>query len=173
MRMRVKFSRIFPVLTMAVAIAGAGCGVKSAPIPPEYAKPAKILDLEAINAADGVKLSWHRPLTYAGGGKMNDLAAFTLNRAADGGPFLEITRVPITDQGRFQIQRIFNFRDTATTMGQTYRYEVISNTTDVYISDPSNIATIIRKKPAPPPNPANYVLPSPVPVPFRASPPAP
>ncbi|HUO04983.1 MAG TPA: fibronectin type III domain-containing protein [Candidatus Binataceae bacterium] len=155
------------IAVMAVLSSGlcAGCGVKSAPIPPQYAKPQKILDLEAVNDKDGVRLTWRRPDQYVGGAKLSDLGGFTLSRTEVGSPSKEIAQVNVTDQGRFQVQHIFTYKDTATTVGKTYHYQVVALTTDGYRSDPSNDATIMRKLPTPPPNPENYVLPSPVPLP--------
>ncbi|MGH7813240.1 MAG: hypothetical protein ACREQI_04470 [Candidatus Binataceae bacterium] len=164
---RARTSHLLIIASVAAIAAAAwiGCGVKSAPIPPEFAKPARIPDLEAVSAPGAIRLTWHRPMEHAGGGKMSDLASFTIERAADGGAFQTIGRVEVTDQGRFQVQHVFNFRDAAAAMGGSYRYQVISETSDGYLSDPSNIVTILRKKPAPPPNPANFALPTPVPLP--------
>jgi hypothetical protein len=141
-----------------------GCGVKSIPIPPEAARPEKIQNLEATSTKDGIRLSWSRPESYAGGQKMRDLGGFTVARSGADGPFEKIGEIPITDQGRFQVQRTFIYTDSATELGSTYRYQVISNTTDGYHSEPSNTATIVRKTPQPPPNPENFVLPTPVPL---------
>ena len=56
-----------------VATALPGCGVKSAPIPPEYARPERILSLRAAPAAGGIMLSWDRPTQYPSGHAMRDL----------------------------------------------------------------------------------------------------
>lgn len=155
-------------LTLAIAaLASAiflGCGVKSQPIPPEAARPEKIVSLEAVNVKEGVRLSWDRPDNYAGGEKMKDLGGFSISRSEEGKPVQKIGDVQVTDQGRFQVQRTFEFMDVNTLMGHTYRYQVTSNTTDGYVSQPSNEATIVRKKPSAPPNPENFVVPTPVPL---------
>ena len=52
----------------------------------------------------------------------------------------------------------------ATIMGKTYHYQVTSSTTDGYVSEPSNDVTIVRKAPSAPPNPENFVVPTPVPL---------
>jgi len=153
---------------ICVALAGLGwlgCGVKSIPIPPEAARPEKIQNLEATSLKDGIKLSWSRPEVYAGGQKMRDLGSFTITRSGTDGPFENVGEITVDDQGRFQVQRTFTYTDDATKLGSTYRYQVISNTTDGYHSQPSNTATIVRKEPSPPPNPETYVLPTPVPLP--------
>jgi hypothetical protein len=138
--------------------------VKSIPIPPEAARPEKIQNLEASSLKDGIRLSWSRPENYAGGQKMRDLGGFTITRSAADGPYKEIGEITVDDQGRFQVQRTFTYTDDATELGSTYRYQVISNTTDGYHSEPSNAAKIVRKVPTPAPNPETFVLPTPVPL---------
>ena len=140
------------------------CGVKSQPIPPESARPEKIVSLEAANVKEGVRLTWDRPENYASGAKMKDLGGFTVSRAEEGMKSEKIGDIEVTDQGRFQVQHTFEFIDGNTIMGKTYHYQVISNTTDGYVSEPSNEATILRKKPSAAPNPENFVVPTPVPL---------
>ncbi len=152
---------------MIAALASAmflGCGVKSPPISPEAARPEKILGLEAVNAKDGVRLTWERPESYAGGQKMRDLGGFTILRAQEGKPVKKIGDIQVYDEGRFQVQHTFTFIDGATIMGKTYHYQVTSNTTDGYVSEPSNDVTVVRKGASAPPNPENFVVPTPVPL---------
>jgi len=158
----------FAALVISVALANLvwlGCGVKSVPIPPEAARPAKILNLEGSSSNNGIRLTWSRPETYAGGQKMRDLGSFTISRSTGDAPFQKIGEIPVTDQGRFQVERTFNYTDAATELGSTYRYQVISNTTDGYHSEASNTLTIVRRAPKPPPNPETFVVPTPVPLP--------
>ena len=163
-------TKLANLLTLTLTIASfasavfLGCGVKSQPIPPEAARPEKIQNLEATSLKDGIKLSWSRPEVYAGGQKMRDLGSFTITRSGADGPFENVGEITVDDQGRFQVQRTFTYTDDATRLGSAYRYQVISNTTDGYHSQPSNTATIVRKVPNPPPNPETFVLPTPVPL---------
>jgi hypothetical protein len=157
-------------LTLALMIAALasapflGCGVKSQPIPPEAARPEKILGLEAANAKEGIRLTWGRPESYAGGEKMKDLGSFAISRAQEGKPVEKIGDIQVHDEGRFQVQRTFTFIDGATIMGKTYHYQVTCSTTDGYVSEPSNDVTIVRRTPSAPPNPENFVVPTPVPL---------
>lgn len=162
-----KFARRLAVLaiaTIATAAVSIGCGVKSPPIPPEEARPERIVDLHGVSVREGIRLSWGRPTRYAGGKDMRDLAGFTVMRSAGDEPFDKLTWVPITDQGRFRIQREFNYIDTGATLGHAYRYAVIARTTDDYESQPSNVVTMVRSETPEPPNPENYVLPTPKPA---------
>ena len=141
-----------------------GCGVKSQPIPPEAARPEKINGLEAANEKEGVRLTWDRPEVYAGGGKIKDLGSFSISRTQEGKPTEKIGDIQVTDQGRFQVQNTFTFIDGSTIMGKTYHYQVTSSTTDGYVSEPSNDVEIVRKNASAPPNPENFVVPTPVPL---------
>jgi uncharacterized protein len=152
-------------LALMVAYVAFGCGVKSIPIPPERAIPERIVSLEATSQRNGVMLSWERPDRTAGGGKLSDLGSFEVDRAEDTGPFHQLMDIPVTDQDRFQQQRRFAYLDRGVEVGQRYRYQVISSTLDNYRSDPSNEAEITHKLPAPPPNPENFVIPEPKPLP--------
>ncbi len=160
-------STLVAILTCAALanLVWLGCGVKSLPIPPELARPEKIQNLEASSSDTGIRLTWSRPETYAGGAKMRDLGSFTVSRASADGAFEKIGEITVDDQGRFQVQHTFTYADDATELGGKYRYQVISNTTDGYHSEPSNTVTIVRKTPKPPPKPENFVLPTPVPLP--------
>jgi hypothetical protein len=157
-------------LTLALVIAALanaiflGCGVKSTPIPPEAARPEQIVGLEAANAKDGIRLTWDRPTNYAGGQKMKDLGGFSISRNQEGKPAEKIGEIEVHDEGRFQVQNTFTFIDGDTIMGKTYHYQVTSNTTDGYVSVPSNDVTIVRKAASAPPNPDNFVVPTPVPI---------
>ena len=58
----------------------------------------------------------------------------------------------------------FTFIDGSTILGKTYHYQVISSTTDGYVSEPSNDVTIVRRNASAPPNPDTFVIPTPVPL---------
>jgi hypothetical protein len=151
-------------ITALANIVFLGCGVKSPPIPPEAARPEKIMGLEAANAKDGIRLTWDRPELYAGGQKMKDLGGFSITRTMEGAPVEKVGEVEVHDEGRFQVQNTFSFIDGSTIMGKTYHYRVTSSTTDGYVSEPSNDVTIVRGHPSAPPNPDTFVVPTPVPI---------
>ena len=155
------------ILVAAVVVSNLwmACGVKSPPVPPQQAVPERIVSLSADSEQGGVRLAWDRPEHYAGGHKMRDLGAFEIDRAENTSEFQPLVEVPVTDQERFQQQRRFNYVDSTAQVGHHYRYQVISLTQDSYRSDPSNEAEITRELPKPPPNPENFVLPQPTPLP--------
>ena len=163
-------TKLANLLTLTLTIAAfasavfLGCGVKSQPIPPEAARPEKIAGLEAANAKEGIRLSWDRPESYAGGSKMKDLGSFSISRAEEGKPAEKIGDIQVHDEGRFQVQNTFEFIDGSTVMGKTYHYQVTSSTTDGYVSEPSNDVGIVRKKASAEPNPDTFVVPTPVPL---------
>ncbi|HLW70736.1 MAG TPA: hypothetical protein VKS22_08960 [Candidatus Binataceae bacterium] len=148
-----------------VAAFGAGCGVKSAPLPPELARPERILDLRALADPHGIKLAWSRPIRLTGGHSMRDLSGFVILRAEGDAPMVALVKIPVTDQQRFSVQHEFDYLDAETVIGDRYRYQVVSETSDGYTSDASNEVGFTRVKPLPPPNPATYALPTPAPLP--------
>lgn len=142
-----------------------GCGVKSPPIPPQQAMPEKIVDLSAVSQKGGILLSWGRPERYAGGKDMKDLGRFEIDRAQGIDKYQPVAEIPVTDRDRFQKQRRFTWLDGTAELGQTYSYRLISVTEDGYRSDPSNSSEVTRTVPEPAPNPENFVLPRPTPLP--------
>ncbi len=156
---------IASIVAFAAAAGWAGCGVKSPPIPPQYARPQKILDLHAVSEKPAIKLTWGRPDSYEGGATMRNLGLFMVMRSSGQSSYHEIGRVEVTDQTRFQQQRTFTYLDKGAVLGQSYSYEIIAMTIDGYKSQPSNEVTVVRSIPPPPPNPENFVVPTPAPLP--------
>lgn len=146
---------------LALLIGWAGCGIKSRPVPPEFARPVPISDLQAQSAAAGISLRWSRPLRFVGGGTVRNLAVFRIYRADDDGPLALLNALPVTDLARFRQAHRFSYLDTTAVLGSRYRYEVVAATTDGYESLPSNVVSVVRVRPTPTPNPLNYVLPTP------------
>ncbi len=166
---RMKLGAVAGIAIAIIAIFAAaglpGCGVKSAPVPPEYARPERILSLHAEAAAGGIKLTWQRPSHYTGGHTMRDLSGFVLMRAAGNEPMAALVKIPVTDRERFQVEEEFSYLDRESRMGGPYRYSVVSETSDGYHSEPSNEVEFTRTKPPLAPNPDTYKLPSPSPLP--------
>jgi hypothetical protein len=166
MNLRLAIGAVVGLLAFVAAAAWVGCGVKSRPVPPQAARPQRILDLHAVSVHEGVHLSWGRPTTYEAGGKMRNLGSFAIMRSDGQGIFRNVGEVPVTDQQRFQQQQMFAFTDRDTTIGHSYTYQIVSYTLDNYRSAPSNPVEIERTVPRPPPNPETYVLPTPTPLPL-------
>ena len=158
-------ARIIGFLLIAVGLVYAGCGIKSKPQPASQVRPQRTVDLEAASVGDGVRIRWSRPERYSGGGRMRDLGKFEILRAVGGGEPQLLADIPVTDLQRFRQQHHFSYLDTDTQIGTRYRYQIISVTTDGYESLPSNQAEVVRTVPTPTPNPENFILPTPVPLP--------
>ena len=152
-------------MALAIAAWSLGCGVKSAPVAPELARPQRIADLHAAADADGIRLAWERPTHHAGGGSMRDLGSFVILRAQGDGAMEALVEIPVTDQERFSVERDFTYVDGETVLGNRYRYQVVAKTSDGYTSEPSNEAAFVRSNPAPKPNPENFQFPQPSPLP--------
>jgi hypothetical protein len=166
MTIRFVISAAVALFAFVGAAAWVGCGVKSQPVPPQAARPQRILDLRADSVGNGVKLTWGRPTTFEAGGRMRNLGSFAIMRSDGQGVFRNVGEVPVTDQQRFQQQQMFAFTDHDTTIGHSYTYQVVSFTQDNFKSAPSNPVEIERTVPRPPPNPETFVLPTPTPLPL-------
>lgn len=140
---------------LALCLGGLGllmlptCGRKTPVKPPELVAPKPIENLAARNVNDGIRMSWRRPTEYMDGSRMRDLGAFRIERSSNGAPFVPVATIAIGDQDRFRQERSFRWTDTDTEVGVTYQYQVISETTDDYVSFPSNIVTLERAIPTP------------------------
>jgi len=150
---------------LAATILVLGCGVKSPPVPRQQAVPERVVGLQATSQKNGVLLSWERPERTAGGSTMRDLGSFEIDRAENTDAFQSLIKIPVTDQDRFQQQRNFSYLDAGAQVGHHYRYQVFSSTLDAYRSEPSNEAEITHQLPKPPPNPEDFVIPQPRPLP--------
>ncbi|HJQ85560.1 MAG TPA: hypothetical protein VKA21_15840 [Candidatus Binatia bacterium] len=123
-------------LVLFAALAPA-CGHKNAPVAPELVRPEAPEKLTAIATPDGVRLGWLRPTRYSGGGRMNDLGRFVIERAADDAAFAKVGELALDDQIRFRKERRLEWTDTAATTGTRYLYRVTAVTLDGYRSAPA------------------------------------
>ena len=141
-----------------------GCGVKSSPVPPQTVFPAPISDLRASADPAGISLRWSRPMHYVSGHAMRDLGGFVLLRGDGDRPFRPFVALPVTDQERFSPERDFSYLDGETQVGRSYRYTVVSRTTDGYTSAPSNEVRFTREWPPRNQQPRSLALPSSTPA---------
>jgi hypothetical protein len=133
---------------VVLALLGPACGRKTMPKPPQYVAPKPVQELSLATQSDGILVRWTRPTEYVDGSGMEDLAGFVVERNRYNSPFEEIARVPVTDQGRFQKSKRFDYVDTHLMAGATYHYRIIAFTTDRYFSTPSDAAEIEWNPPA-------------------------
>jgi hypothetical protein len=136
--------RLRRVATLALlAIAGGsplGCGNKTPVRPPGLIQPRPATALTAHSTPSGVALNWRRPVTYSGGGRMNDLGGFDIDRApAGGGPedYLRVGTLTLDDQERFRQERNLEWTDTTAVPDTRYSYRVTAFTLDGYRSVPA------------------------------------
>ena len=140
-----------PPAAWAIAIlllaSSLSCGRKAPARPPEDVLPKTITDVSSTNLADGIQLSWSRPVNYADGTRMTDLAGFVIERAVGTEPrtaFKRLRALEVSDRDRFRQIKRFQYLDRDTVVGTTYQYRVVSFTLDRYFSPPSNAVTIER-----------------------------
>lgn len=132
-------------LVLGLALALTACGQKGPPLPPELVRPEPPGSLAAVATADGVRLTWTRPMRYSGGGRMHDLEGFLIERAPGEGAPVEFTtagRLELTDQERFRKDRRLEWTDRDVHAGERYLYRVTSLTLDGDRSPPAGPVAI-------------------------------
>jgi predicted small lipoprotein YifL len=137
----------FLSLPFLLAASLLACGRKGPPLPPEDVVPQTISDLTAANVAEGIQLSWSRPLNCADGTRLTDLAGFFIERAVGTQPrtpFSRLAVLEVGDRDRFRQVKQFQHVDRDTNAETTYQYRIVSFTLDRYFSAPSNVITITR-----------------------------
>lgn len=119
---------------VVLALIAPACGAKNRVLPPELVRPESPDDLSAIATPEGVRLNWNRPTRYSGGGQMNDLDGFVIQRATGTGAvsaaYAEVGKVFLNDRNRFRKERRIEWVDTSATPGNLYFYRVIAITMD-------------------------------------------
>ena len=138
-----------------LAAVGPACGRKTMPKPPQLVAPKPVQELSLATQSTGILVRWSRPTEYVDGTGMEDLGGFVVERNRYNSPFEEIARVPVTDRGRFQKAKRFDYLDTRLLPGATYHYRLVAFTTDAYYSAPSDAAEITwNGSPSAPTSPA-------------------
>jgi hypothetical protein len=121
---------------------------------PELVRPEPPGNLAATPVAEGVRVSWNRPLRYSGGQRMNDLGRFTIERATgEGAPFVPVATVEVPDQERFRKERHLEWTDRDVQPGEHYLYRVTAVTLDGYRSAPAGPVAVTPAPPATTPPP--------------------
>lgn len=141
------------LLAVAFSLLVPACGRKTTPKPPQWVAPKPVQELSLATQSTGILVRWSRPTEYVDGSTMEDLGGFVVERNRYNSPFTEIARVPVTDQGRFQKVKRFDYLDTELLPGSTYHYRIVAFTTDRYYSSPSDAAEITWNPPRPSPSP--------------------
>ena len=137
---------------LIVAVLALACGRKTDPRPPELVAPQPVGQLSLTTRPDGIALGWSRPTKYVDGSSMEDLAGFVVERSGANATFDEIGRVTVTDRGRFQKAKRFEYLDGAVVPDTSYHYRIVAFTSDGYYSAPSG-AVSVSWQPAPQPSP--------------------
>ena len=142
------------VLTLvALVLLAPACGRKTMPKPPQLVAPKPVQEISLATQKNGILVRWSRPTEYVDGSGMEDLGGFVVERNRYNSKFEEIARVPVTDQGRFQKAKRFDYLDSQLLDGATYHYRIVAYTTDGYYSVPSDAGEITWNPPSVPANP--------------------
>ncbi len=151
------------VASVVLGLLIAACGRKTMPKPPQYVAPKPVQELSLATQSSGILVRWTRPTEYVDGTSMEDLGGFVVERNRYNSPFQEIARVPVTDKGRFQQAKRFDYLDTHLLEGAVYHYRIVPYTTDEYYGAPSDAAEITWNPPAGSQAPAPAASPEPHP----------
>jgi len=135
------------IACLLLALPFGACGRKTMPKPPQLVAPKPVQELSLATQSTGILVRWSRPTEYVDGGTMEDLGGFVVERNRYNSIFEEIARVPVTDQGRFQRAKRFDYLDTQLLPGAVYHYRIVAFTTDRYYSAPSDAAEITWNPP--------------------------
>ncbi|HEY2387956.1 MAG TPA: fibronectin type III domain-containing protein [Candidatus Binatia bacterium] len=153
--------RTLRLVVAACALLGPlGCGRKTDVKPPQLVAPHTVTEVSLTTRPEGIEVGWSRPTEYADGTTMEDLSGFVIERSRNNEAFRELARVPVTDRGRFQKAKRFEYVDKALTEGTTYHYRVVAFTTDGYYGAPSGAATLTWDGPHPASSPGAAVAPT-------------
>ena len=140
-------------LLLAAALASAACGHKNRLTAPELVRPDPPTDLAAVATSAGVRVSWLRPEKYSGGGRMNDLGGFVIERATASGTgqphFDKVGTLELQDQNRFRKDRRLEWVDTTAQRGMRYAYRVTAFTLDGYRSASVGPVSLVFGAPSP------------------------
>ncbi|HYB98889.1 MAG TPA: hypothetical protein VEC57_07095 [Candidatus Limnocylindrales bacterium] len=129
-------------LTAAALMLVCACGLRTAPRPPEDTAPVMEGQVTA-QASDGkVELTWKRADRSADGRRLEDLAAFVVERAEQPGEFAPVARVDVVDQERFRRRTRFRHVDDPPAGAATVWYRVRAVTADGQEGPPSAPAAI-------------------------------
>lgn len=141
---------------LALALALAACGLKTAPVAPELVEPLPATNLHAHPAPSGVRLVWRRPTRYSGGGRMRDVERFDVERTTEeSGAWTIVGRLVMEDRYRLRQPRQIEWIDETAVPGTHYRYRVVTVTRDGYESPPSDPAAVRHRVVAPEPDAAD------------------
>jgi hypothetical protein len=145
----------------AVLLALAGCGKKSAPIPPERLVPREVKVTSARNDAEGVRLVWAAPKRKINGQPLEGLLGFAVLRAdgatraqcaASTAAYQRVGVIPVRSGPEAEAD--YAFTDRAVTPGRWYAYRVLAQDENRMYSNPAPNEPVIRRgtpPPAPPP----------------------
>jgi hypothetical protein len=140
-----KIRTLVPIVCCLLALALSSCGKKADPRVPELAVPETIRDLRGGPGSRGIALTWSRPLRYADGKALRELAGFAIFRKEISRtcpecpvPYRQLAMVSVEDQQKFIKKSRFRFVDEELTAQSTYRYRIFSQLQDGSLSEPSN-----------------------------------
>lgn len=129
------------VVAALLAASVAACGLRTPVRPPEDTAPVIPGTAEAVRDGEVVVVRWKRAERSADGLRLDDLAAFVVERQREGEVAWErLARVDVADQEKIRRRRHFSWRDTRAGSGAV-SYRVFAVTADGQEGPPTPAAT--------------------------------
>ncbi|MFN2376395.1 MAG: hypothetical protein ABR538_07650 [Candidatus Binatia bacterium] len=110
-------------LLAALAIGVSACGLRTDPRPPEDTAPVIPGIVRRTTEGEAVVLRWKRAASSADGMKLEDLAAFVVEkRSGEDQPWQRAATIDVTDQEKFRRRNDYSWREEdAAAAGASYR----------------------------------------------------
>jgi hypothetical protein len=140
---------IAAVLLVALTLAAAGCGLRTAVRPPEDTAPIIPGKVEAVRESDGVAVHWDRADHSADGERLTDLTSFIVERKRGGdGAWERVATLSVVDQDKIRRKKEFTFHDRESGSGPV-SYRVIAVCSDGQEGPPAGPAEAVEPPPKP------------------------
>ncbi|MEW6427476.1 MAG: fibronectin type III domain-containing protein [Thermodesulfobacteriota bacterium] len=144
------------VAALCCCLAAAGCGRKTAPVPPESVVPVAIDSLRVELTAAGAQLSWGYPTRTTTGRKIEEIRGFEIYRAAvEAAQFCAGCPLPYGEPRTVEggklppggQPKVGHFQDALLRPGYHYFYRVRATTGWQYAGEPSNTVDFVWQSP--------------------------
>lgn len=107
---------------LALTVGLAACGLRTPVRPPEDTAPVIPGEVTVERDKGAAVLRWRRADRSADGQRLDDLAAFVIERRTDGGDAWQaVATIDVVDQEKIRRKRHFSWRDEAPIEGASYR----------------------------------------------------
>jgi hypothetical protein len=141
-------------IALCAVLTAAACGVRTPPRPPQATAPILSGTVDAVRSGSIVTVHWNRAERSADGRRLDDLAAFVVERRleSDGADALwqRIATIDVVDQDKIRRRHDFKYRDATAGNGKV-EYRVLAVCADGQEGPPSAAVTATTASATTPP----------------------